>query len=75
MPANQMRRTAADPVLIRTGFKRLNHIGMISQPQIIIAAKIDDIPAVNFQINALRGFDDPPRSIQALLGNIVEIGC
>ena len=63
MTTNQMRRTAADPVVIGSGFKGADDSRMICQTQIIITAKIDDIPAVDLQIDALRGGYDASGSI------------
>ena len=68
-----MRRTAADAVLVGRCFERADDIWMIGQPQIIIAAKINDSPAVDLQMDALRGAYDAPGTVQTLLRNRLQI--
>jgi hypothetical protein len=47
---------------------------MICQAQIIVAAKIDDGLAIANQVDTLRGFDDAPGTIQAMLSQVSQFG-
>jgi hypothetical protein len=58
-----MRRTAADAVLVDRCFERIDDSRVIRQPQIIITAKIDDLVAVELQLDALRRVDYAPGAV------------
>ena len=72
MPAHQMRRATAHAVSVRRRFKGRDHRRMVRQPQIIVAAKINDAAAVQVEADALRRIDHAAGAVEALLDQLGE---
>ena len=47
MPGHEMRSAASRPTALRAFAHRCGNRGMASEPQIIIAGKVDELPPVN----------------------------
>lgn len=72
MPAHQMCRATAHAVSVRRRFKGRDHRRVVRQPQIIVAAKINDAAAIQVQADTLRRIDHAAGTVEALFGQLGE---
>jgi hypothetical protein len=65
VPEYQMRRTGADPAGTRALAGRRDQARIGRKPQIIVAAKRDDVAAIDHHVRGLRGLQQAPVTFQA----------
>ena len=66
VPGDQMRRTAAGAVFIQAAVKCRNHLRVVRETQVVVAAERQVRPAIDVDIDALGTVDDLPLAVQAV---------
>jgi len=74
MPRNQVRGPTARPMGIRPPFERGNHVRMIGQPEVVVAAEGEQVPPADPGPRPLGAFEHPAFAVEVRAPQAVELG-